>query len=131
MSDQNVTPEKFVRMVARACYEANKGVCEGLEDFSQPSWAMASDDAREATIQIVGRHIKALLSGMSLTPEEVHDAWMDHRLANGWRFGPVKDFEAKTHPCLVPYEDLSDGERSKDLVLTAVCKAMIEAYVKK
>lgn len=32
----------------------------------------------------------------------------------GWRYGPRKDNDAKTHPCLVPYAQLPPDEQDKD-----------------
>jgi hypothetical protein len=43
-----------------------------------------------------------------------HDRWMTARQQDGWRHGPKKDNEAKTHPCLVPYEKLPPDEQDKD-----------------
>lgn len=40
-----------------------------------------------------------------------HDRWMGERRAAGWTLGP-KNPEAKTHPDMVPFDDLS--EQSKD-----------------
>jgi hypothetical protein len=46
--------------------------------------------------------------------EHVHDVWAEARLAEGWTYGPRRDDAAKTHPGLVPYADLSDGEKAYD-----------------
>jgi len=43
-----------------------------------------------------------------------HDAWMEERLRNGWRYGEVKDVEKKRSPYLVPYEELSEEIRQLD-----------------
>lgn len=43
-----------------------------------------------------------------------HDVWQRQRLADGWRPGPVRDDARRTHPSLVPYDDLSDAERQYD-----------------
>ena len=60
-------------------------------------------------------------------PEEVerlarleHDRWMAEKRKNGWRHGPKKDSEAKTHHCLVPFDELSREEQDKDR--NAVCQ---------
>lgn len=44
----------------------------------------------------------------------VHEVWAAGRLAAGWKYGPVRDDLLKEHPCLVPYEQLSDEEKDFD-----------------
>ena len=46
--------------------------------------------------------------------EHVHDTWAQRRMEEGWTYGPERDDEAKTHPCLVPYEDLPETEKDYD-----------------
>ncbi len=43
-----------------------------------------------------------------------HDHWALQRIAEGWRFGPDRNDKAKTHPDLVPYEELPDSEKEYD-----------------
>lgn len=43
-----------------------------------------------------------------------HDTWAAGRLAEGWRYGAERDEAARTHPCLVPYEELPDSEKDYD-----------------
>ena len=44
----------------------------------------------------------------------VHDVWAQGRIAEGWTYGEQRDDKQKTHPCLVPYEELPDAEREYD-----------------
>lgn len=44
----------------------------------------------------------------------VHDVWAQGRIAEGWTWGEERDDKRKTHPCLVPYEELPDAEREYD-----------------
>ncbi len=47
--------------------------------------------------------------------EMEHRRWMAALLMDGWRYAPgKKDQFRKTHPCLVPYDDLPIEEKSKD-----------------
>lgn len=46
--------------------------------------------------------------------ENVHDVWAANRMNEGWTFGEQRDDNKKTHPCLVPYEQLSDSEKEYD-----------------
>ena len=46
--------------------------------------------------------------------EHVHDTWAQRRLDEGWTHGPTRDNATKTHPCLVPYDDLPEAEKAYD-----------------
>lgn len=46
--------------------------------------------------------------------EHVHDTWAQQRIDDGWSYGEERDDTEKTHPCLVPYDDLSDAEKEYD-----------------
>jgi len=46
--------------------------------------------------------------------ENVHDTWAKGRMDAGWTYGPVRDDAKKQHPCLVPYADLPETEKSYD-----------------
>ncbi len=43
-----------------------------------------------------------------------HEGWMADKIALGWQYGLQRDDEARLHPSLVPYEDLSEVEKEKD-----------------
>ena len=45
-----------------------------------------------------------------------HECWSMQRMETGWRYGPVRDDEQKLHPCLVPYEQLTEEEKEYDRV---------------
>lgn len=46
--------------------------------------------------------------------KNVHEVWAESRLAQGWTYGEQRNDERKTHPCLVPYEELPEGEKAYD-----------------
>jgi hypothetical protein len=56
----------------------------------------------------------SLLALTERLARQIHDLWAARRLSEGWRYGPARDDEAMTHPCLVPYEDLSESEKDYD-----------------
>ena len=63
-------------------------------------------------------------SGVSLSPDllklteqiaaNVHEVWAAGRISDGWRYGGERNDERKEHPCLVPYDDLSESEKEYD-----------------
>lgn len=46
--------------------------------------------------------------------KNVHEVWSAGRIREGWTYGPVRDDTKKTHPCLVPYEELPESEKDYD-----------------
>ena len=46
--------------------------------------------------------------------KNVHEVWAETRIHQGWRHGEQRNDEKKTHPCLVPYEELPDSEKEYD-----------------
>lgn len=46
--------------------------------------------------------------------KNVHEVWAETRISQGWTYGEQRDDELKTHPCLVPYEDLPEVEKDYD-----------------
>lgn len=56
----------------------------------------------------------AMRSLVERLAKSTHDNWALQRMADGWTYGPQRDDKAKQHPGLVPYEDLSEGEKDYD-----------------
>lgn len=48
--------------------------------------------------------------------ENVHENWSAGRIADGWRYGEMRDDEKKTTPCLVPYSELTEREKDFDRI---------------
>lgn len=46
--------------------------------------------------------------------KNVHEVWARTRILQGWRYGKERNDELKTHPCLIPYEELSEDEKEFD-----------------
>ncbi len=43
-----------------------------------------------------------------------HEVWASNRAAEGWRYGPARNDARMEHPGMVPYDDLSEGEKDID-----------------
>ena len=46
--------------------------------------------------------------------KNVHEVWAQNRIEQGWTWGKERSDELKTHPCLVPYEELTEDEKLYD-----------------
>lgn len=44
----------------------------------------------------------------------VHEVWAANRIKEGWKFGNKRDDIMKTHPCLIPYDELPEIEKEYD-----------------
>lgn len=51
-------------------------------------------------------------------------AWVDDKIAHGWRYGAEKDTERKTHPCLVPLGQLPRYQQDKNRLFIAIVRAL-------
>ena len=46
--------------------------------------------------------------------KNVHEVRAKNRLEQGWTYGEERNDANKKHPCLVPYEELSEAEKEYD-----------------
>lgn len=53
-----------------------------------------------------------------------HELWVDEKRAAGWKRGKVKDGVKKTHPLMIPYDQLPLVERRKDALVSGVIDAL-------
>ena len=57
------------------------------------------------------KELELLVEQMS---KNVHEVWAEARMEQGWTYGEQRNDEKKTHPCLVPYENLPEEEKEYD-----------------
>lgn len=110
MSAEQEVSETLIYNAARAAHEVNKAYCHSIGDDSQVSWENAESWQKDSAIA----GVRGVLKGNNA--EQSHEDWMAQKIADGWTFGEVKDADAKTHPCLVPYADLPENQRQKDFL---------------
>lgn len=65
-------------------------------------------DQEERVRQVLREHAEIIA-------EAEHNHWMVERLFSGWRYHPKRDNDQKLHHLLVPYAQLPESEKSKDL----------------
>ena len=59
----------------------------------------------------IPEELKSLVEEMS---KNVHEVWAQTRISQGWTYGAERNDAEKKHPCLVPYEELSEEEKEYD-----------------
>jgi hypothetical protein len=107
-----MTPEQ----IALVCHEANRAYCEAHHDFTSLTWSEAGASA------IAG--VEFALANPEATPAAQHEKWMADKAAEGWIYGERKNVYLKTHPCMVPYEELPEIQRKKDALFQAIVRAL-------
>jgi len=110
--------EDIVEKTARICHETNRAYCLSLGDTSQPSWDDAPEWQRTSCINGVKHH----RAHPDTTPEQSHEVWMKEKAEAGWKYGKVKNAEAKEHPCFLPYAELSQSDKAKDYIFRAIVR---------
>jgi hypothetical protein len=96
-------------------------LCEAYGEPSQVSWEDAPDWQKQSAIE----GVKFFLTHPNAKPGDQHDQWMEYKLTEGWKYGPVKDSEKKEHPCIVPFNELSALDQYKDKLFIAICRALL------
>ena len=99
-----------VEQIARIAHEANRALCVATGDDSQPPWDEAPEWQRSSAYNSVRFHLENPEAPASAS----HETWMQEKVEGGWRHGEVKDPDARTHPSLIPFEQLSPVEQAKD-----------------
>ena len=106
--------------IARVCHESNRAYCLAIGDDTQKPWSEAEEWQRESAVN----GVVYALANPDAPDSAQHDSWVQGKLDAGWKHGPVKDADLKTHPCIVPYDQLSIEQRRKDALFKAVVKAL-------
>lgn len=106
-------------LIASVCHEANRAIQIATNDPNpSPHWENAPAWQRASAIEGVTKAI----AGEG--PEQLHESWCAFKENDGWIYGPIKSESAKTHPCLVHYDELPAEQKAKDHVFAAIVNAL-------
>lgn len=110
-----------IEKIAQVCHEANRIWCRMNGDYSQKSWEEAEQWQRDSAI--IG--VKFKINNPNSGNEAQHNAWMEDKINQGWVYGKIKDNEKKTHPCIVPFEQLPEFQQKKDALFCNIVNALM------
>lgn len=116
---------RLAKRIAHVCHEANRAYCESIGDFSLFPWEQTPQIMRDSSVE----GVRAVMTNPGITPSELHAKWMQSKLDAGWKHGEVKDWDAKTHPALVPYDDLPNEQKVKDHLFRSIVLSMVATEV--
>jgi hypothetical protein len=127
--------EKSLELVARAIHESYRFRQLGMGKHEGPStqdWEMLPEPLKESNRRQaadIARKLSCIgavivhreTHEFTWTPNEVemlaeqeHMRWVAEKQAGGWTRGEEKCAADKTHPMLIPYDELPDPEKQKD-----------------
>lgn len=104
--------------IAQICHEANRAYCRTLGDRSHLPW----DETPLALQTSAIDGVVYALEHRDARPGDQHLAWMRGKVADGWVWGPEKSTLLKTHPCLIPFEELPEAQQRKDKLFLAIVR---------
>ena len=113
--------ENQVVDIAREAHEINRAYCQYLGDNTQIPWEKAPEWQKQSCINGVCNVIK----NPNTTPEQSHLSWLKEKEEAGWTYGEIKDVENKKHPCMVPYDQLPQEQRMKDLLFIVTVRRFL------
>lgn len=116
----NEKQKNKIEWIAYVCHQANKAWCLSEGDDSQKDWPYAEQWQKDSAFNGVQFRIDNPLA----PPSAMHDNWSDEKVADGWVYGEVKDVDKKTHPCLVPFDQLPLNQQKKDKLFSAIVDAL-------
>jgi hypothetical protein len=109
-------PNLFER-IAKTAYEATRAWTEASGGTPRPPWRQAEPWRRKSAIEGVRK------AAAGRTSEQLHEEWRKDRVKRGWSFGKERNATKKEDPHLKPFAELSDGQKGKSDLFTAVAQA--------
>ena len=115
-----------VEQIAQVCHEINRAYCQSMGDGSQPFWEFAPDWQQQSAINGVNFHLNNPDAGADAS----HNSWMKEKVESGWVYGEVKNPEAITHRCIVPFDQLPKEQQAKDFLFRQVVHSLSPYIIK-
>ena len=110
----------LIEQIARVCHAANNEYWKTHGDDSIRDWDSLPIELKESAIDSVQFAIENPVG----TSEDMHGRWLRFKLNRGWKYGLIKSETDKTHPCLMPFKDLSSFNKKKDELFRAIVLAL-------
>ena len=110
----------YIENIAKVCHEANREWCEANGDMTQAPWIMSPKWQKDSAIE----GVEFKLNNPTAKADSQHNAWMKHKTDDGWKYGEEKNHTKKTHPCILPFNELPEFQQKKDKLFSAIVEAL-------
>lgn len=101
--------------IAMVCYAVNNAYRISLGEMARVSWDKLPDENKQNLIKAVEN---------PSPPEQQHNVWLENKMIEGWVYDEIENLEEKKSPQLVPYQALSEEQKTKDVLFTTIIESM-------
>lgn len=109
-----------IQQIAQLCHESGRLFSKIIGAEAPPDWESLTPDEKAEIIALVDYRIENTNAPFSAQ----HAKWKDNKIAAGWKFGKIFNEDKKTHPCIIPYDELPINTRRADAIAVAIINAM-------
>jgi len=117
-------------------YYCHQRILEGNHESTSVPWKDLTDDKKKSNLDaaaelpvklgLIGHGIRKInkkdpFQTPDISDDEIeflarneHERWCREQQIQGWRYGQINSVQNKTHPGLVPWENLPENEQKKD-----------------
>ena len=107
--------------LCRMCHNAIGEIKRAAGEPSQVSWGNAEEWQKQSTSDQVEYHMRTPGS----PPDMSHNKWMANKIKQGYKYGATVDNVAKTHNCLVQFEELPPIQQLKDSIIQVIVDSLV------
>jgi len=116
--------EAFCGIIAKVIHSANVAYVDAIGGRTvNPSWEEAREEQRDSLIKAVASTIVN-----PLTPQISHEQWCVTREKEGWTRDLKYDFNRKTHPNMVPFDQLTPEEQFKPYLYMGIASIFCGSF---
>ena len=104
--------------IARVCNDVNRSYCMAM-NVEKPTWDEASAHIKQSATLGVKFHLAGDHDAAAS-----HRSWLRKKEEDGWTYGELIDEQKKTHPCILPHDELPLFDQAKDYIFLGVVNAL-------
>jgi hypothetical protein len=110
--------------LARICYDAIRAYGKTIGEVY-----LRWPDARPSVRESFAGAVAYLLEAPSASVRDLHGHWLAARTQQGWQYAPQRDDARRLHPAMVPWEDVSEREYLKFVLMHRIVDVFREHVV--
>lgn len=108
--------DQHIHTIAEVCHNAVRAWMHLHGDPTYPTWLLSPGYMKRANISSV----EFILTNPDSTFQEIHGNWCSSKVKEGWKYGKVLNSHRKTHPCLIPYDELPPKQKGKNAIYKGI-----------